>query len=331
MDDLYARLKPPVPALAAADRAALRRSLFGTAETARLTPVHGTTVRLVPQSPRRPPGALATAAALVGVVGLGGLLAVERGDVPAGPAATTAPPTTWRPAGEEVPLADLGPARNAPAAVTLASQVRRVSVEGHPPIDVGPAVMYMSESTAVEMSCISSRAGGGCTPEWYPGPSVAVSSAVDNGVGTFDLWIWDNVPVDAAFVEYRDGGTVAWQQPVAGLAAFPDVPGSDEVVVAYAVDGTELARVDDGVRALLDTAGSDREFYDVTPEQIQELNDLTTDTMTACLVERGGVIERGLTTFPDDVDDVATWDECIVVTKDVVGTRVAEIAPPLQP
>lgn len=94
MDDLYARLKPPTPALAAADRAALRRELFGDA-TARFPAVAGTTVRLSGRPPRPRRRLLTVAASVLGVLGLSGLAVTTRDGTPGGTGAgDTIPPVT---------------------------------------------------------------------------------------------------------------------------------------------------------------------------------------------------------------------------------------------
>jgi len=69
-----------------------------------------------------------------------------------------------------------------------------------------------------------------------------VTSSVDNGFASFDLWTIEGLPANAAFVSYSDGDLQLWQRPIMGFAAFPNVEGRDEMVIAYDGDGIEVGR-----------------------------------------------------------------------------------------
>jgi hypothetical protein len=67
---------------------------------------------------------------------------------------------------------------------------------------------------------------------------------------------------------------------------------------------------------------------DVTVGQFNEIDVLTSTTMGECLASAGGNADFGqVSAFPDGLDQVAIWNDCVDVTQAAVATRVAELAP----
>jgi hypothetical protein len=332
MDDLYARLKPPAPALADVDRAALRRSLFGSTATARPAPTRGTTtVRLTPGSPgHRPRAIVGAAAAAIGVLGIAGLLAVDRGDdrvTPSAgsPPATDAPAATarpvWQPPGEEFAITDLGPATESQGGPVVEALTRRVGVPGYADRTLAPSLTYSGGTTAELQDCVWSERGGQCLPEWSP----TWWSTSDDGDAARGLFTFGGLPPGTAVVGYADGETAYWQRPVRGFAAFPNLPGRAEVVTAWDAGGTVITTVDLATYAGVTVQPPDG--VGLSPGAINELNQLTWSSMRTCLSARGGEVGGtfSVADFPDDVDQTAVWDECVAEVKAIVARRVDEL------
>ena len=252
---------------------------------------------------------------------------------------TSAPATTavadqasaagWVPPGTEFASTDFGPVAAFYAGPTVAGLSRQISVEGHRPLQVVTASLsYNGFATATEQVCVHENFGGGCRDASSGVPwSVYMTSSVDNGDGEFDLWGVEGVPEKTAFVSYSDGDLQLWQRPIMGLAAFPNVAGDDEIVIAYDVDGNELGQF--GVAYLTETAADlpSPLRADISEVEFQELSDLTTDTVRDCLTSRGGTFTGDLATFPSDVDQAAIWMQCVGETKRVVGDAVQALNP----
>jgi hypothetical protein len=48
--------------------------------------------------------------------------------------------------------------------------------------------------------------------------------------------------------------------------------------------------------------------------------------MAACLTQHGGTLtEADVATFPDGVDQIAVWNDCVTNVKAIVAQRVAEL------
>lgn len=328
MDDLYARLKPPVPALAEVDRAALRRSLFGSTETARRAAARGTTIRLTPRSPgRRPRTIVGVAAAAIGVLGVAGLMAVERDDTPAPPAAGTAPTsppsTAWQPPGEEFPIVDLGPATESQGGPVVEALTRRIEVPGYDERTLAPSLTYTGGTTAELQSCVWSDRGGACRPEWNP----VTWSFDDEADADGALFTFNGLPAGTAFVGYSDGETEYWQRPVFGFAAFPNLPGTAEVVTAWDENGVAIDTFDTEAYEAAQTRAVLPPDVGLSDEVRNDVFQLTWSSMRTCLTEQGGEVDSTFSAarFPDDVDQIAVWDDCVAEVKAIVAERVAEL------
>jgi hypothetical protein len=244
---------------------------------------------------------------------------------------TPAASTKWTPPGIEFPLKDLGPADSSDF-ITTNGLSRRMSVEGQPVFTVYATVVYQFGLTAEQQRCLSqARGGAGCSPEWnVVSEDIGGSSTVDNGLGTYDVWTWASVPIDAAYVTYADGPETRWQRPVAGVAIFPQVTGNDEIAVAYGADGRELRRTDAASRQ---REGEQSNTFvqprqsDVGGGQFEELRTLTAASMTDCLQRHGGAFTSGslVATFPADIDQPAVWSDCVSATKASVTARLGEM------
>ena len=271
---------------------------------------------------------IAAAAAAVTVLAL-----VTRPDDPAVRVPATEPiPTPWQPAGTEFPIADLGPATDLPD-LSVAALSRRIGVADHPDLLVYASLTYQAGSTATLFQCLAVDDGGsGCTPEWNPVDwSVSITSSIDNRQADFDLWTLDGLADEVAYVSYVDGARVLWARPVAGVVAFPDVAGIDEVVVGYGAAGVEIARYGRAEQAAQQAlAGSVHAPLraDISQSEFEELGRLTRASLEACLTVSGGEVgSGGVTTFPEGVDQPAVWNRCVVEVKDVVGQAVSELVP----
>jgi hypothetical protein len=244
---------------------------------------------------------------------------------------TPAASTKWTPAGIEFPMKDLGPADSSDF-ITTNGLSRGMSVEGQPIFTVYATVQYQFGLTAELQRCLSQEGGGaGCSPEWnVVSEDIGGSSTVDNGLGTYDVWTWASVPIDAAYVTYADGPETRWQRPVAGVAVFPQVTGNDEIAVAYAADGRELRRTDAASRQ---REGEQSNAFiqprqsDVSRGQFEELRTMTSESMTNCLKRNGGSFATGagVATFPATMDQSAIWRDCVVVTKAAISKRLDEM------
>ncbi|HSP27483.1 MAG TPA: hypothetical protein VLN74_02955 [Ilumatobacteraceae bacterium] len=252
---------------------------------------------------------------------------------------TSAPETTaatepaaapyWVPPGKEFASTDFGPLASAYAGPVVAGLSRQISIEGHRPLQVVTASLrYDGRATATEQVCVSENGGGGCRDSSGPVPwSVFMTSSVDNGDADFDLWGVEGLPENTAFVSYSDGDLQLWQRPIMGFAAFPNVEGNEEIVIAYDADGTELGQF--GVAYLTATAVDEPAplLADISQAEFQELSDLTTNTVRECLTSRGGTFTGDVATFPSDVDQAAVWEQCVAETKQIVGDAVQELNP----
>jgi hypothetical protein len=238
-------------------------------------------------------------------------------------------PTTWVPDGTEFPLTDLGPATavfDGPAAEAL---TRQIGVPGHPPQIITTSLTYDGTNTATEQFCTWEQGGGGCRMEWGNiSWSTSQTSSIDNKVADYDLWTVEGLPAEAAFVSYDDGDQHLWQRPIAGFAAFPNVEGNSEIVIAYNQLGDELGRY-----GIAENAATVRDVVpprqaDVSKAEYSQLLDTTANSMSTCLTANGGTINAGnVATFADDVDQIAVWNDCVATVKEQVTDAVNQIGP----
>ncbi len=267
---------------------------------------------------------LGVAAATVLVIGLA--LVVRPDGTTTAPASVA---SAWMPSGTEFPLTDLGPATEVFNGLAVEALTRQVGVEGHPPQVIATTIGYWATATAVVSVCTSENGSSGCRPDSYPiSWSTSVTSSVDNGFADYDLWTVEGLPAAAAFVSYVDGDQQLWQRPVAGFSAFPNMPGSDEVVIAYDAAGSELARFGAAEAQAVSALVVAPPQADISRAQFDELTDLTRTTMETCLVEVGGTVGVGnVVTFADDVDQIAVWDQCVASVQADVAAAVTAIDP----
>ncbi len=249
---------------------------------------------------------------------------------PPSPPVTEFPEATgpWSPPGTEFASSDLGPATMVYVGPAVAALTRQIGIEGHPPQVISTTITYDGNATAAEQVCTSENAGSACRPEWSPMSwSPGMTSSVDNGDATFDLWTIEGLPADTAFVSYNDGDLELWQRPIMGFAAFPNVPGEEQVVIAYTVDGTEIGRFGAEQQAATQFAGPVPPQADLSASEFADLSELTFSTMRDCLTTRGGTLAGDVATFPPDIDQVVVWEQCVTETKQIVGDAVTELDP----
>lgn len=328
MDDLYARLKPPAPAFAAADRAALRRDLFGEVAATASGIAHGVTVQLGPRSPgrRRRTFVVAAAASIAGL-GIAGLVAVERSGPSAPPAgsgaAPSSPSSAWLPPGEEFPIIDRGPASETQGGPVVEALSRRIDVPGYAERIVAPSLTYTGGPTAELQACVWSDRGGSCRPEWNPVTWGFEDDADADGA----LFTFDGLPAGTAFATYTNGEAVYWQRPVHGFAAFPNLPGTDEVVTAWDADGNAVAAFEIASYNAAQTDAVLPPDVGLTDEVRNDVFQLTWSSMRTCLQSAGGEVNGtfSVAKFPDDVDQIVIWDRCVTEVKALIANRVAEL------
>lgn len=307
--------------------AAVARALRADAESAPSLPEEwdddAMSISLTPQSPTRwKPLILGTAAAAVLVAALG---LVAGRPFEEGPAAA---PAEWVPPGMQFVSTDLGPATTVYNGPVVAALSRQIGIEGHPPQVVTTSLIYAGYATAIEQVCTSEEGSSGCREAWSTASwSTSVTSSIDNGFATFDLWTIEGVPAEAAFVSYHDGDLQLWQRPIAGFAAFPNVAGDDEIVIAYDVDGNEIGRFGAAQQAVRSFDDQMPAVADISKADFVHLDDFTTNTMRACLTTSGGELVGDVATFPSDVDQAAVWERCVGETKQIVGAAVDELRP----
>ena len=234
----------------------------------------------------------------------------------------------WSPPGTEFASSDLGPATMVYGGPAVAALTRQVGIEGHPPQVISTSITYAGNATAIEQVCTSENGGSGCRPEWNTASwSTSITSSVDNGDGTFDLWTIEGLPANTAFVSYNDGDLELWQRPIMGFAVFPNVPGEEQVVIAYTVDGTEIGRFGAEQQAATQSAEPVPPQADLSASEFADLSELTFSTMRDCLTTRDGTLTGDVASFPPDIDQVMVWEQCVTETKQIVGDAVTELNP----
>lgn len=234
---------------------------------------------------------------------------------------------TWTPPGVEFPLTDLGPAIAVPNGPSVEELTRQVGVDGHPAQVIATSLSYSWNDAAIETVCTSERGSSGCQPAWFAW-ALAITSSVDNGFADYDLWTVEGLPAGTAFVSYADGNQVLWQRPIMGFVAFPNVAGSNEVVIAYDSSGAETGRYD-AEQAGAGSNGPALRFTDPSSAGFNALNKLTRDQMSACLVHHRGNLHQDVASFPEGVDQRAVWTECVATVQQIVADAVRAINPVL--
>lgn len=242
-------------------------------------------------------------------------------------------PTPRQPQGTEFPIVDLGPATEVTDGPVAESLTRRIGIEDHPDQILDTSLSYLGNDTAVEQRCVWEVNGGGaCRPAWNGQTwTVSITSSIDNHLADRDLWRIEGLPDEAVFVSYADGDLQLWQRPVAGFAAFPNVDGDLEVVVAYDASGTEIGHYGAGQtdEQLDDVDVPPR--ADLSAAQQTELEELTTRELTDCLVSNGAKISAGdVATFAADIDQLTVWNSCVELVRAAVGEAVVAFDAPSQ-
>jgi hypothetical protein len=254
----------------------------------------------------------------------------------------------FQPSGTEYPLTDLGEPTDGAFELTLASLSGMTQVPGQPPIASGPAITYQGGATAELMYCESSGGGGGCSPEWMATvPNIGITSSVDNRVADFDVWIWANVPANAASVQFTQGDVELWQRPIRGMVQFPyswlthdPAPDATDQVdytalpynaIAYDINGVKVGEAN---QAAIDLANSQvvpplNLYADITSAQGETISALTDSTLRECLRRAGATFspDGTVATLPDGADDQTVWKTCVGETKAAVAAAIAAINP----
>lgn len=276
-----------------------------------------TTVRRGRSAPRYAVAAVLAAACIAGLF----VLADRRGaSTPADAPDQSAP--GWSPPGTEFPTRDLGVPASSPH-LGVASLLRAIGIEGHPPLIVSTTLSYDGGATATLQRCTSENGSAGCTMEWDPATngSISQTSSIDNGVADHDLWIWDEVPDGTAYVTYGPPDNLQWQRPIAGVVAFP-VTTMLEQGVAYSGDGTVLGRSDDVLDRRDDAPVVIPPRADISATQYRQLYELTDATLRDCLVDAGATIIDNVAAV---ADDLAVWSNCVSTTKNTIAGAVADL------
>ncbi len=280
-------------------------------------------ISAAPGSPTRwKPMIFSAAAAAVLIAALGFVAGRPHEGSPA------AAPSGWIPPGTEFVSTDLGPATTVYNGPVVAALSRQIGIEGHPPQVITTSLTYAAHATAIEQVCTSEDGSSGCRPEWNTASwSTSVTSSIDNGFASFDLWTIEGVPTEAAFVYYEDGDLQLWQRPIMGFAAFPNVEGNDEIVIAYDASGAEIGQFGLAQQGFSVVEGSTPLVADLSKAEFINLGDLTANTVRKCLTTSGGALAGDVATFPSDVDQAVVWQRCVGETKQIVGDAVKELNP----
>jgi hypothetical protein len=267
---------------------------------------------------------------LVVGVAAAGLLVAALGVVAARPfdSAPAASPQAWVPPGTEFVSTDQGPATTVYDGPVVAALSRQIGIDGHPPQVVTTSLAYVGYATAVEQVCSSEEGSRGCRELWSTRSwSTSVTSSVDNGFASFDLWTIEGLPANAAFVSYSDGDLQLWQRPIMGFAAFPNVQGRDEIVIAYDGDGIEVGRFGAAQQAASFPDNESPLLADISKTEFAVLSDLTTNNLRECLTTGGGTLVGDVATFPSNVDQIAVWDQCVEKVNEIVADAVKDLNP----
>jgi hypothetical protein len=218
------------------------------------------------------------------------------------------------------------PSRRTPAQTPLGVLVIKpgslaaISVDGHPPLVAYTTVEYWGSGRVVPIRCVDENGSGACGVTDGATPFVSATSSVDNGVADYDLWIWANVPTGAAYVEYQDGDHRMTQIPIDGLVAFPKGSGSNEHAAAYDGAGRKIG---DASTAAVNPDAAAAPYgpstNDVTPSQRDQLEQLASDTIGACLHDAGLTDSAPAGTQTDTV-----WTNCVTQANTVVQRRFHE-------
>ncbi len=277
------------------------------------------------------------AAALIVVVGVGGLYVIATRLAAVEPAAVTSPavrlPTTTSPPpivppapvahqGEEYPIE-----RMKPGAIPKLGGLLSLGVDT---IVEASSTRFWKTADAeffafrtigiegdnvVDYRCAGELSDGG---GWGGGCSSAASLAYQPAVGGSwseldgqpgsgsGMWSWSSVPGDTDFVQYRSRNLVFWQHPVDGFAAFPATSAdsaADVSAIAYRSDGAVLAVVDAaatyaGAVAEQLALGATRQSSHLPEALVSPAQSLAVTSFSDCLTASGATLEPS--------DDVGT-------------------------
>ncbi|MCU1387171.1 MAG: hypothetical protein JWL72_509 [Ilumatobacteraceae bacterium] len=265
---------------------------------------------------RRPPGRRVLVGALCAAALIGAIAVVTLTRAP-DPVTSTPLAPVFQPPGTEFPISSTSALPPTGGAFDPAS-VRSIAVPNHPSLTVYTEAMAMNGHVR-RYFCLEERAGGsGCAPEWNDAnPDIGETSTVDNRIGTFNLWTWQNVPAAAAFVVWTDGATTLWQRPVAGVGAFPIADGQLNFAgaVAYDASGHELVRAGFGIQPPPAEDPDGGLVSNLSDLQNGSLQDLARSTIETCL----GDVHAN------------TWDDCVGVADTVVHTEFVNLGGDLVP
>lgn len=242
-------------------------------------------------------------------------------------------PAAFQPAGNEFPIADLGPAtRRLTPGPTLTELSRDIGINGTSQLTVQVGLEYQGGESPVQVRCIGGDDGSAlCAPEYVETWINIYRTATTEGDTGPRWWALESLPAGTAYVSYVDGKLSLWQRPIDGVAVFPDVNGEFdghiEVAVAYSIDGVELGRVDPATRAASDAAQANTNvrIAELDSSQESSLKNLTDTSLKSCLVDAGASFDGTAGTVPAGTDAQAVWDHCIATTKAIVTSRLAQL------
>lgn len=248
-------------------------------------------------SAERPPRRLVAGALGAAALALTGALLVTHD---AGPWTMRSPPL-FVPTGVEVPLTATAPDDRPweqPPLVVKAGSMAAVTVPGQ-----GRLMTYVSvgeyRGHVVQESCVP----GACAPFSGPRPSfVALTSSVENGTGSSNLWIWTGLPDGTAFVQLQGTNRLLWQRPESGMVAFPiDFELGRIDAVAFDAAGAQLATASWATRTEEPDVTPREGLYRQLPQAAKDVAWQVIDTeMRSCLAARGD----------------EAWDDCVGVADD---------------
>ena len=165
--------------------------------------------------------------------------------------------------------------------------------------------------TALEMRCLAQGGSAGCGHATDVSPVIGVTASVDNRQADFDLWTWSNVPEGVGYVTYVDGDTRYWQRPVAGVVAFPNVEGDEQVAVAFDHGGAQVAGATGQPRPGGEVPDGS-EWADISKSELEQLTQTVQHTLRQCLTRHGvEPVTPDLLTLPSAVNVSRTWEVCV--------------------
>jgi hypothetical protein len=123
----------------------------------------------------------------------------------------------------------------------------------------------------------------------------------DPVLGPLDLWLWSGLSTDVAYVEFQDGDSSSWEQPIDGVVAFVTKDRQGRTAgVSYDRDGNEIDRVS----PLAPPPGGpfqpsvNPKWEHLSQADREALPEIASDALTDCLSRYNS---------PDD----AEWEGCL--------------------